>query len=173
MIEAAAELPDEPPWRLAIVGATSASPVYAARVRALGRQRLGDPVTFAGWRADVVDVLNAADVVLHAGVIEGGPLSLLEAQACGKAVVAYRTGGVPDSVVDGVTGLLAPARDVGGLASRIRTLIGDAERRAAMGRAARVNAVARHGIDAQIERNAEVLAAVLGRRLPAADPGPP
>lgn len=165
LIEAAADLLDEPRWRLAFVGTTSAFPDYATRVRALGEQRLGDRVTFAGRREDVVDVLNAADVVAHAGVVEGTPLCLLEAQACGKPVVAYRTSGVSESVVDGVTGLLAPPRDVPGLAGRLRTLVGDPEQRATMGRAARAHAVARDGIEAQIERNAALLSGVLRRQL--------
>lgn len=109
-------------------------------------------------------MLNAADLIAHTGVLEGTPLCVLEAQACGKAVVAYRMAGVPEHVVDGVTGLLAPPLDVPGLAGRIRTLVGDSERRATMGSAARANVVARHRIEPQIERNAELLAAILGIR---------
>jgi glycosyltransferase involved in cell wall biosynthesis len=58
---------------------------------------------------------------------EGFGLVFLEAQACGVPVVSYRVGGVPEAVADGETGLLAPERDVEGLADRLRTVLTDDE----------------------------------------------
>ena len=54
---------------------------------------------------------------------EGFGLVFLEAQACGVPVVSYRTGGVPEAVADGETGLLATERDIEGLAARLHALL--------------------------------------------------
>jgi len=66
---------------------------------------------------------------------EGWGLSLMEAMACLKPVVATRVGGVPELVTDGVEGLLVEPGDVAGLGSAICRLLDDEEERARMGRA--------------------------------------
>jgi glycosyltransferase involved in cell wall biosynthesis len=68
-------------------------------------------VYFLGWRADVATVLRAADVMVLPSRAEGLPLSILEAMACGKPVVATRVNGVPEAVVDGTTGTLVEPDD--------------------------------------------------------------
>jgi glycosyltransferase involved in cell wall biosynthesis len=59
------------------------------------------------------------------GDAEGFGLVFVEAQACGVPVVSYRSGGVPEAVADGETGLLATERDIDGLADRLRTVLTD------------------------------------------------
>lgn len=61
----------------------------------------------------------------------------LEAALHGVPVVAYRHGGVPEAVADGVTGLLAPEGDIDALAANVRALLDDPERAMSMGRAGR------------------------------------
>jgi glycosyltransferase involved in cell wall biosynthesis len=61
------------------------------------------------------------------GDAEGFGLVFIEAQACGVPVVSYRSGGVPEAVADGETGLLATERDIEGLADRLHTLLADDE----------------------------------------------
>jgi len=73
------------------------------------------------------DLLQAARVVCVPSHSEGFGLVFLEAQACGVPVVSYRTGGVPEAVADGETGLLATLRDIEGLADRLHTLLTDDE----------------------------------------------
>jgi phosphatidylinositol alpha-1,6-mannosyltransferase len=68
---------------------------------------------------------------------EGFGLALVEAQACGVPVVAGRSGGIPDSVQDGVSGILVPPGDALGAARSIDDLLRDPGRRAAMGGAGR------------------------------------
>lgn len=65
-----------------------------------------------------------------------------EAMAHGRPVVATAVGGLVDAVEDGVTGLLVPPRDAPALREAIESLIGDARRRAAFGRAASLRAAA-------------------------------
>jgi alpha-maltose-1-phosphate synthase len=69
----------------------------------------------------------------------------LEAMACGTAVVASRTGGIPEVVADGQTGLLVPPGEPEALAAALNALIRDPDRAAAMGRAGRKRAVAEFG----------------------------
>ena len=69
----------------------------------------------------------------------------LEAMACGTAVVASRTGGIPEVVADGQTGLLVPPGEPEPLAAALNTLIRDPDRAAAMGQAGRKRAVAEFG----------------------------
>ena len=62
---------------------------------------LGDRCRFLGWRADLPNVYAASDVVALSSLNEGSPVSLIEAMAAGRAVVATAVGGVPDLVHDG------------------------------------------------------------------------
>lgn len=87
----------------------------------------------------------AADLMVWPAINEAYGMALLEAQAAGLPVVAGRTGGVPDIVYDGVTGLLTPIGDETAFAEAVATLLTDRTRRAAMGAAAARIAAAEHG----------------------------
>jgi phosphatidylinositol alpha-1,6-mannosyltransferase len=69
--------------------------------------------------------------------VEGFGIVFLEAAACGRPVVAARAGGVPDAVVDGVSGLLVEPGDDRGLARALAELLADPARRAELGRRGR------------------------------------
>jgi glycosyltransferase involved in cell wall biosynthesis len=69
---------------------------------------------------------------------EGLPMSMLEAMAARRAVVATRVGGIPETLRDGENGVLVPPRDVAALAAALARLLGDATRRAALAGHARV-----------------------------------
>lgn len=103
---------------------------------------LGDRVHFLGQRPDVPRLLAAADVVLLTSLSEGIPLAVIEGMAAGLPVVATCVGGVPEVVVDGQTGLLAPAGDDGRLGGHLVGLARDPARRARMGQLGRERAVA-------------------------------
>ena len=152
--------------RLVIAGSTSGYPDYERRVREQGAA-LGEAVRFCGNRDDMAALFGASDVVMHTGIVEGMPLTLIEAQACGTPVVAYDVAGVAEAVVDGRTGFLVPPCDVAGLRDALRRLADVAALRAAFGEAARAHVLAHHCIDTQAERNAAVLAEMCGRPLPA------
>lgn len=93
----------------------------AVRARFLGRQ---SPSEVRGWmnRAHLLCVpsVRAAD-----GDAEGLPIVLVEAMAMGLPVVGSRSAGIPEAVVQGVTGLLVPSGDAGALAEGIETLLTD------------------------------------------------
>lgn len=103
-------------------GVHRAGEAYAAelrgRVEALG---LGSRVHFTGFRADIPDVMNAWDVVVHASVRpEPFGRVILEGMLLGKPVIATAAGGVPELIDDGRTGFLVPPGDAPTLADRLR-----------------------------------------------------
>jgi rhamnosyl/mannosyltransferase len=111
------------------------------RMMALARE-LGVSITFPGAlsHADLVAHLYGCDVFAFPSVerSEAFGLSMLEAHACGKPVVATRLGtGVEFVNLDGETGLNAPPRDSEALADAINALLDEPERARAMGEFAR------------------------------------
>ncbi len=92
---------------------------------------------FTGWVPDVPSALGDIDVVALSSRNEGTPVSLIEAAAAGRPVVATRVGGVPLVVRSGVTGYLTTPGDAGEMATHLRRLLADGRQRAAMGAAAR------------------------------------
>jgi glycosyltransferase involved in cell wall biosynthesis len=122
----------------------------------------GDAVQFCGNRDDMAALFGASDVVVHTGTVEGMPLTLIEAQACGTPVIAYDVAGVGEAVRDGVTGFLAPPCDVPRLGDALRRLA-DPALRTKMGAAAREHALAHHQIETQAERNVAILREMCGR----------
>lgn len=96
-----------------------------------------DRLVFTGAvaRADVPAWIRSADVVLAVPWYEPFGITPLEAMACGRPVVATAVGGLPDSVVDGVTGDLVPPRDPARLGAALAALLADDPRRAAYGAA--------------------------------------
>ena len=101
-------------------------------------------VAFLGSQSGerVADLLRAADLFVLPSVVlngqsEGTPTSIMEAMAAGLAVVATRTGGIPQLVEEGRNGLLVPARDTNALGEALMRILDDPGRRAEMGNANR------------------------------------
>lgn len=80
-------------------------------------------VKFLGTRSDVPQVLSLVDTLVLSSHMEANPVSILEALACGKPVVATRVGSIPETVHDGVNGYLVSAGDEQGMADRISQLL--------------------------------------------------
>jgi starch synthase len=96
-------------------------------------------------RREVIQLLTHAAVFACPSVYEPLGIVNLEAMACGTAVVGSRTGGIPEVVADGETGLLVPPGQPQPLGQALNALIRDPDRAAAMGRAGRKRAVAEFG----------------------------
>jgi glycosyltransferase involved in cell wall biosynthesis len=88
---------------------------------------------------DLAKAYRACDALLFPSRLEGFGLVALEAQACGKPVVAARNSAIPEVVEDGCTGLLVDTDDAEAFVAAIRQLAGDHARLARMGRAARAS----------------------------------
>ncbi|HXV14729.1 MAG TPA: glycosyltransferase, partial [Candidatus Krumholzibacteria bacterium] len=110
-----------------------------ARLEGLaGELGIDGRVFFTGFRTDALDLLRAFDVFVMSSYLEGLGTSIMDAQALGVPVVATRTGGIPELVEDGVTGLLVPPRDPDALAAAILRFLADAGLRGTCAQAARV-----------------------------------
>jgi glycosyltransferase involved in cell wall biosynthesis len=80
------------------------SPEYGRRVRA---EAEGLPIDFTGWRDDIHQVLSTLDVVVvPSAMVDATPRVIPEAFSAGVPVVAFRSGGIPEVIEEGVTGVL-------------------------------------------------------------------
>ena len=154
LIEAMRRIPDA---RLVIAGDGS-------QREDLERRAAGFPVQFTGVipNAQLPGLLRGSDVFVLPSLYEGSPKALLEAMACGLAVVAADVPGTRGTVAHGVTGLLADP-DPEALAAQIELLLSDTALRARLGAAARQYAVKHHSMAAVADAEARVLRTVAGR----------
>lgn len=149
LIEAAATLPD-------VLFLIAGDGPERARLEAVARDRgVADRVRFLGRRSDVPKLLSACDVFVLPSLFEGLPVSVLEAMAASRPVVATSIPGTAEAVVDGETGWLVPPRDPAALAAAVARVVADP----AMGR--------RMGEAGLLRVRARYSAAELGRRLDA------
>jgi glycosyltransferase involved in cell wall biosynthesis len=98
---------------------------------------LADRTIFTGWRRDLPRIYADLDVVALSSLNEGTPVSLIEAMAAARPVVATRVGGVPDVVLDKESGYLVQSKDAGGLAKGVLDLLRAPDRARRMGLAGR------------------------------------
>ena len=158
LIDAAARLVrDVPGARVLIVGAGELEEELRRQIR---RLHLEEHVILTGFRSDVPSLLRGLDLFVMSSVTEGLGTSVLDAMAAGLAVVGTRAGGIPESVVDGETGLLAPPGDAPALARAMAALLRDAPRRRGFGAAGRRRAQAIFSAGRMVEETAAVHAAV-------------
>jgi glycosyltransferase involved in cell wall biosynthesis len=99
---------------------------------------LSNRVLFLGHRQDIPDLLASCDLFVLPSLFEGLPLSILEAMAANKPVVASAIGGNDEAIIHQETGLLVPPAKPAALAAAIRTVLSDShcgQRLAAAGKA--------------------------------------
>jgi len=89
---------------------------------------------YLGSRQDIPELLSALDFFVLSSESEGLPVSLLEAMAASRPVVATRVGGIPQVIEDGHNGLLVSPHDPAGLAKAIITLMEDSTLRESVAR---------------------------------------
>jgi len=111
---------NRPRLRLTLVGD---GPERVGLERLAERLCVSSSVDFVGFRDDVADLLAQQDMFVLSSQHEGISIAILEAMRAGLPVVATRVGGVPDTVVDGVTGVLVPPDDPTRLAATIDRLL--------------------------------------------------
>jgi alpha-maltose-1-phosphate synthase len=114
---------------------------------------------------EVIQLLSHATVFAIPSVYEPLGIVNLEAMACGTAVVGSRTGGIPEVVADGETGLLVPPGDPDQLAAALNALLRDPARAHAMGQAGRKRAVAEFGWPAIAAQTAALYEELAARRV--------
>ncbi|MBY5405378.1 glycosyltransferase family 4 protein [Rhizobium leguminosarum] len=134
MLAKALRLIEDRLWTLAVIGdgplrqeVEALFAGFPGRIEWLGERNV----------VEIAELLGHGGIYVWPGCGEAYGLAYLEAQAAGLPVVAQATAGVPAVVEAGVTGLLTPEGDVAAYARAIATLLGDGQKRDAMGQAAR------------------------------------
>jgi len=151
-----------PRARLEMIGGGPLLPMCRNLARELG---VSEKIVFHGAKEhDYVRerMCTATVFVQHSitpnnGDTEGLPVGMLEAMAAGLPVVLTRHGGIPEAVVEGVTGFLVDEHDVNGMAVRITELLTDPALRKRMGAAGRRRVIEHFSADRQIRKLREVL----------------
>ncbi len=128
---------------------------------------LGGQVHFVGARHDINRILRAIDVFTLTSSDDCFPIAILEAMASGRPTVCTAVGGIPEMVIDGVTGRLVPPGEPRRLADTITDLIGDADTAQRMGIAARRHVETTFSLARSVDEAQRALEAV------AADAWPP
>lgn len=112
----------------ALLGESSSTPLHLIALGEKGEQeRLGQlTIHYIPQVSDpqvVAQYYRAADIYIHAAKAETFPNTILEAMACGLPVVASNVGGIPEQIIDGVTGFLVPPRNPELLVSAVQYLL--------------------------------------------------
>ncbi len=128
------------PGRLLMVGDGPDVGLAREVARELG---VDDRVHFLGRQEQVVEILSQADLFLLPSERESFGLAALEAMACSVPVVASRTGGLPEVVVEGEAGYLLDPQDLAGMVEAAVAVLADPPTHARMAEAARRVAVTR------------------------------
>ncbi len=140
----AAAAPDLPDVDLVMAGDGPLRGDLEALAASLG---VGERVKFLGIRADIADLMRAADAFALTSVSEAASLTLLEAMASGLPAVVTAVGGNGEIVRHEREGLLFPRGDAEGCASALRRLFSDPRFAAALGAAGRKRADERYRLD--------------------------
>jgi glycosyltransferase involved in cell wall biosynthesis len=130
-----------------IVGDGPLRGALAAKIVAAG---LRNNVWLAGPRTDVAAAMRGFSLFALSSIAEGTPVTLLEAMATELPVVATRVGGIPELVVDGVTGTLVPAGDPGRMARALLGYVMDSERARKHGKEGRARVEQHYSIAAML-----------------------
>ncbi len=113
-------------------------------------------VRLLGYRADIAEQYSASNIVCLPSYREGLPKSLVEAAACGRAVVTTDVPGCRDAIIPDVTGVLVPIKDADALADAIQYLVSDPAIRNRMGRAGRLLAEDGFAIEKIVEQHMSI-----------------
>lgn len=117
LLQAAVQIPEAV---FAIAGDGPERATLETQARTLG---VDGRVIFLGYQTDVAALLAGCDVFVLPSLYEGLPISVLEAMAAGKPVVATAVGGTDEAVLPGQTGLLVPPADPLALADALRSIL--------------------------------------------------
>jgi glycosyltransferase involved in cell wall biosynthesis len=141
--------------RLVIAGEGGLKAEMEALAAALG---ISHAVRWLGFQRNMPRLLAGIDVYVQSSVNEGLSLSILEAMAAEKAVVATSVGAAKEVIADGETGLLVPPGSATAIAAAVIELLCDPERRAAISRAARAHVESEFDLGRMVDKYGAVYA---------------
>jgi len=164
LLEAAARIaPDFPDIHFVLAGTPLESDFVARLHELASRPELAGRVHMPGSVKDVPSLLAASTVFVLPSRSEGMSTALLESMGAALPAIATRTGGNPELVADGTSGLLTPVGDAAALASALSGLLGRPERAAQLGQAAFEKVRAEYSIDSVVTRMAAEYKRISGR----------
>jgi glycosyltransferase involved in cell wall biosynthesis len=119
-----------------------------------------DRIRFTGHADDIPGVMATSTLLAHTSDVEGCPNVIIEAMACGRAVVATDAGDIPSLVDNGKTGFVVPRDDDVQFAERLATLIANWDLCRQMGEAGRIKAEREFGSERLVKETLGVYRAV-------------
>jgi glycosyltransferase involved in cell wall biosynthesis len=152
--------PRRPPLVAVFAGIGPLEAELKAKCKAVG---LSDQVRFLGYRTDLARLMAAADLVVLPSISEGLPLAVVEALATARPVVATNTGGTPEIVHDGQTGLLIRPSDSAALAAAMDRVLSDPALALQLGTNGRLFVEQHFDVRVQIERTMALYSELIPR----------
>jgi glycosyltransferase involved in cell wall biosynthesis len=117
----------------------------------------GGVINYLGHRNDIPNVFAESNIVcLPSFYGEGVPKVLIEAAACGRAIITTNNPGCKDAIIDGVTGIAVPVRDSTALAVAIIKLIEDSDLRNVMGHKGRLFAEQEFDVNSVVHKHLKI-----------------
>jgi glycosyltransferase involved in cell wall biosynthesis len=130
----------------------------------ISQHGLNSVVTMAGSQTDMASVYKSIDIFVLPSLNEGLPMTLLEAMAAGKAIIATRVGAVPQVITDQVTGLLVEPADAASLAQAISQLLSHPDLCRQLAHRARACVERDYTAAGMVQKYGELYTEVLARR---------
>lgn len=149
--------------RFWVVGATDPENLTSISEDELGAWGDTGVVEVLGFCQDMQSIFSRSNVIVLPSYREGLPKVLIEAAACGRAIVTTDVPGCRDAIIPYETGLLVPMRNVNALADAIQSLVENPELRKMMGSAGRTLAEHEYGIERVIDAHLSVYWETLSR----------
>jgi glycosyltransferase involved in cell wall biosynthesis len=159
LIESAAGLKERGvDFRLHIAGSIGDKAYHAGLLEQVERTGLGNDVIFRGFltEEELTREFSEADLVVLPSYAETSPMTVQQAMAAGKPVVATRVGGIPQLIEDGASGLLVDAGDVASMTDALVLLRTDPDLRLRMGAHAKQEAEERFSVRSVAAKNLEI-----------------
>lgn len=140
-------------------------PLYPQLANMVERYELNEYVKLTGRQSDVASWLQKLDVFVMSSVREGQPLALLEAMAYQLPVVATRVGGIPETITDGVEGLLVPPGCSESMAAALKRMIQSNALRKKMGVKSREKIEKQYSIESNCSKLMDIYQSILASKI--------
>lgn len=122
----------------------------------INRFGLQKTVILSGWRRDIARILSAIDIFVLTSLWEGLPISVLEAMAASKAVVATNTGGIAEVIFETKTGFLVPAHNINAMHRRLAILLKDENARKQIGKNAKASLTSEFSLENMVNNTRDL-----------------
>lgn len=129
---------------------------YETKIKNLGKVKAKEQIVFTGYRSDIPDVLAAFDIFILPSHAEAFGIALIEAMAMGKPVIATKSDGVLDIIVENKNGLFFEKKNIYQLVEKIKYLLESKERRVELGLNARKHVLENFNLDTRFDKLIEL-----------------